>query len=195
MNPRSGRIPFIIGILLGALAIGLVLTALAGWAPAWPFGGGPRATPALILEGVQEAAKLTSAEVVIQVVHPVTEESWERDRKALIVMEAKALVGIDLAELTEESLRRDGDTWVITLPEPRVLDVVLFPESAQYYAVQTGLLGHQVSPQRLLQEEGEMKLKAQAFAGRPELLARARANAAKAVRELVSRTGVQVRVE
>lgn len=84
-----------------------------------------------MLRDIQELA--TVEYTITKVVKASDNKTWFKvgERKILITSEAIVKAGIDLSQLTEKDINRDGKTITIQLPPPKILSVNIPPENIQ----------------------------------------------------------------
>ena len=78
----------------------------------------------------------------------VTQVVVERHEHSLLLGEGKGYIiglvrfhfGLDLASLPKEAIQRDGDTLVVTVPEPKELDFSVDLRTLRYITKRSGLL-------------------------------------------------------
>lgn len=102
-----------------------------------------RPVQSIVIEQIQSASELTSAIVNTEQIVEKDEDNsgflWH-DRKVLYVAKGKVRLGINLSEISEESVSVQGKTVALTLPSLRVLESELDSEKSYVYSVDTGLL-------------------------------------------------------
>lgn len=97
----------------------------------------------LVIEQIQGISELTSAIVNTEQIVEKDEANsgflWH-NRKVLYVAKGKIRIGINLNEISEDSVSVQGQTISLLLPPLRVLESELDSEKSYVYSVDTGLL-------------------------------------------------------
>ena len=89
----------------------------------------------------QELAFLVTDRIVTQVVVEQRESNpWLGSSERFLVGVVRYYFGVDLASLKGDALRREGDAVVVTLPEPRELDLGVDMESVRVISKRSGLI-------------------------------------------------------
>lgn len=204
-NAGCGR--FLGNFLMLALG-GLIVLLLAGMFPFWRAGervfdgfdtmfNGPTPTPqvdvrGVVLEQVKLVSELNTVTQRYSAVIPVVQEGTvllvvPTQTKLLYVAVGDVQAGIDLSQITNESIREEGDTIYIQLPPPQIMDVSLDPRESLVYDYDRGILN--LGPDAPnLQREAELKGEAELlhYACRSGIMEDANRQAVTVVEALVS---------
>ncbi|MFP4105885.1 MAG: DUF4230 domain-containing protein [Phycisphaerae bacterium] len=154
------------GLLLWLLLAAAVVAVVVARLPRWlaPPGRQMDTKTTLSLLKSEAMTFLVTRRVTTQIVVEHSEGDWLSDWRGVYWAEVTFHYGIDLEELDENDVRRDGEVIVVHLPEPRVLDFAIVPASIGWMSKATAVAkiddllhnGHR----RLL----EQKLREQALA-------------------------------
>jgi hypothetical protein len=106
-------------ILLG-LGFGIAQRALT---PGWFRSQPPQITHDLVVEQLQDVAKLVSTEMTMRDVVVFQQTRYGMTKRALLVVTGKVLAGIDLKKGTDVKIDHAGRTITITLPPAEILAV------------------------------------------------------------------------
>jgi hypothetical protein len=174
-------------ILLG-LGFGLAQRALT---PNWLRSQPPQITHDIVVEQLQDVAKLVSTEMTLRDVVVFQHTRFGSRKKALLVVKGKVMAGIDLKKGSDVRIDHSARRITITLPPAEILavdvmDVDTYDESA-------GLLNPFTTADRdLMQQRVRGTLVA---AGQQSgLLAQADRSARQMLQELLARDGYTVEV-
>jgi hypothetical protein len=134
--------------------------------PGRPFGLGPDATPTIypssetVIRSVQRLSRLETASYRIEKV--ITAESGQGPLgflfgdRLLLIAHGEVIAGIDLSNLTMDSLRQTEDgVLYITLPPPEVFVSTLDNERTRVYDRRTGVVGMNVELETEARREAE----------------------------------------
>lgn len=179
---RPGRLILIVGILLGALLVGFALIRNLPWIP--------QIRSEVLLTEIRAVAKLTTIEIHATALADKRDNSWLGARTMFVVVPGRAAVGVDLSDLTPESVEVGSETVRITLPRARVLYVEVDMDRVEEFSV-AGWLRPKFTPQETTQLTAEAQKKIRAQAEDPEVLRRAEEQAAAVVRRIVEAAGAR----
>jgi len=115
---------------------------------------------------------LVTRRTMSQIVVEHGESNWLGQWRGVLWATVTINYGVDLAEITDKDIRREGDVTVVMLPEPEVLDFAVEPGSIGFLSKSTAVPkvddllnnGHR----RLL--EDRLRESAMEFAGRVDML-------------------------
>lgn len=186
-------------ILWGALVLVLVLAMVAGIAmvrgatgmvSGFLRGSEPKITQALVLERLQEVARLVSSEMVLRDVVIYEQTRFRSTKRALLVVTGRVSAGINLRRAKVE-IDQSAKRVIVTLPQAEIVSVEVL--SMTTYDEQSGLLNPFTPEDRdLIQIRVRTQLKE---AGRQSrILEHADASAAKALEALLRTDGFTVEV-
>jgi hypothetical protein len=186
--------------VLCATAIALVLVVRSALAPPPPSVLSARPT-ADVLIAVRDLARLETADVHVEKVIDLTDQQShmfgliQATDALLLVAVGHATLGVDLSKLGEGDVAMDAasKTARLRLPAPELLGAALDEKATYVYTRSTSLLAR-----RNEQLESEARREAvesiKRVALTPDMLARAKAQAEKQIRALVTQLGAE-RVE
>ncbi len=103
--------------------------------------------PVTIINDVKALARLETIQYTIEKV--ITAESGEGQfgflfgDRLLFVAHGTVIAGIDMAKITPQDLRMEGDTLHVTLPQPEIFVATLDNNKSYVYDRQTGILRQQ----------------------------------------------------
>jgi hypothetical protein len=153
-------------VVLWLALLASVVWCLHAYLPRWlaPPGRQMDTKATLSLLKSEAMAFLVTRRVTTQIVIEHSESSWASDWRGVLWAEVTFHYGVDLEELDEDDIRREGEVLVVHLPEPRMLDFAIVPGSVGWMSKATAVAkiddllhnGHR----RLL----EQKLREQALA-------------------------------
>jgi hypothetical protein len=176
------------------LVLGAVILALLAVNVAVPQKKSP---PQLNARTLKDLAELATIEYRVTKIISHKDLAWYGDRKILFETAAIVKAGIDLNELSDGDIRRDGYKAVtITLPRPRILLFNMKPEHMHEIFNESGVLRNDFSNQEkdALLALGEKDIRAKVAT--MDILERAARNARILVESWLSRMGfASVRVE
>ncbi|MBM0741386.1 DUF4230 domain-containing protein [Phormidium sp. CLA17] len=100
----------------------------------------------IMIQKVREASELTTASFTMQAVVPTEQDATVSGftigtTKLLYVAYGEVLAGVDLSQLTEQSVQTSGDTIQIQLPPPKILNSKIDVTKSQVYDYNRGFLG------------------------------------------------------
>ncbi|MEX0268512.1 DUF4230 domain-containing protein [Leptolyngbyaceae cyanobacterium UHCC 1019] len=100
----------------------------------------------LMIQKVREASELTTASFTMQAVVPTEQDATLSGftigtTKLLYVAYGEVQAGVDLSQLTEQSVQASGDTMQIQLPPPKLLNSKIDVNKSQVYDYNRGFLG------------------------------------------------------
>ena len=123
MNPlkSSGKIAVVVllALLAAALGAGVATRASSLFFKAEP----PRVTQELVLQQLQDVAKLVSTEMTLRDVVVYDASRYGFTKRALLVVTGKVSAGIDLGPATDVRIDQAARRITITLPRARVMSV------------------------------------------------------------------------
>jgi hypothetical protein len=100
----------------------------------------------IMIQTVRAASELTTASFTMQAVVPTEQDATLSGftigtTKLLYVAYGEAQAGVDLSQLTEQSVQTSGDTIQIQLPPPKILNSKIDVTKSQVYDYNRGFLG------------------------------------------------------
>lgn len=100
----------------------------------------------IMVQKVREASELTTASFTMQAVVPTEQDATVSGftigtTKLLYVAYGEVQAGVDLSQLTEQSVQTSGDTIQIQLPPPKILNSKIDVNKSQVYDYNRGFLG------------------------------------------------------
>lgn len=100
----------------------------------------------IMIQKVREASELTTASFTMQAVVPTEQDATLSGftigtTKLLYVAYGEVQAGVDLSQLTEQSVQTSGDTIQIQLPPPKILNSKIDVTKSQVYDYNRGFLG------------------------------------------------------
>ena len=135
MNPVkwTGRIAWVVLLALLVAVLGAGVAARAS--SLLPRAEPPRVTHDLVVQQLQDVAKLVSTEMTLRDVVVYDASRYGFTKRALLVVTGKVSAGIDLGSATDVRIDQDARRVTITLPRARVtsvevLDVRTYDETA-----------------------------------------------------------------
>lgn len=179
---RPGRLIMIAAVLAGALLLGYALLRNLPWVP--------QIRSEVLLTEIRSVAKLTTIEIHATALADKRENNWLGARTMFVVVPGRAAVGVDLSDLTPESVEVGAETVRITLPRAKVLYVEIDMERVEEFSV-AGWLRPKFTPQETSQLTAEAQKKIRAQAEDPEVLRRAEEQAAAVVRRIAEAAGAR----
>lgn len=174
-------------ILLG-LGFGIAQRALT---PNWLRSQPPQITHDIVVEQLQDVAKLVSTEMTLRDVVVFQHTRFGSRKKALLVVKGKVMAGIDLKKGSDVRIDHSARRITITLPPAEILAVDIM--DVDTYDESAGLLNPFTTADRdLMQQRVRGTLVA---AGQQSgLLAQADRSARQMLQELLARDGYTVEV-
>ena len=123
MNPldRIGKIAWV--ALLAVLVVALAAAVATRASSLFPKAQSPHVTHDLVLEQLQDVAKLVSTEMTLRDVVVYDASRYGFTKRALLVVTGKVSAGIDIAPATDVRIDQDAHHITITLPRARVMSV------------------------------------------------------------------------
>jgi hypothetical protein len=193
--PATGR-RLARGIVAGTLAILLIGGVLAGarvaqWARGLWRAPEPTITHDLVVQQIQDVAKLVSTEMTLRDVVVFDQSRFIFRKRALVVVTGKVLAGVDLKRGTEVRIDHRAKLITIVLPPAEVLAVDIL--DVRTYDEQSGLL----DPFRPADRDAiQRQVRAQLVSAgqRSGLLPHADSTARAVLRDLLARDGYSVLV-
>lgn len=186
-------------ILWGLLVLVLVLAMVAGismvrgatgMASGFFRGSEPKITQAVVLERLQEVARLVSSEMVLRDVVIYEQTRFRSTKRALLVATGRVSAGINLRRANVE-IDESAKRVIVTLPQAEIVSVEVL--SLTTYDEQSGLLNPFTPEDRdLIQTRVRTQLKETARQSR--ILEHADASAVKALEALLRTDGFTVEV-
>jgi len=121
------------------LALGLGGGVLLGrWSAP---GGRPRiAETATVVTQIQSLSQLVTVRYVFEKVVRLDDVKWYGQNRLLMVAHGIAKAGVDLQKLRPEDVHASGDTLVLVLSRPQLLDVYLDENKTEVIERSTGML-------------------------------------------------------
>lgn len=123
MNPLkwTGKIAWVVllGLVVAAFGFGIVSRGMSLSMKAEP----PRVTHDLVLQQLQDVAKVVSTEMTLRDVVVYDASRYGFTKRALLVVTGKVSAGIDLGPATDVHIDGDARRITITLPRARVMSV------------------------------------------------------------------------
>ncbi|PZV05640.1 MAG: DUF4230 domain-containing protein [Leptolyngbya sp.] len=100
----------------------------------------------IMVQKVREASELTTASFTMQAVVPTEQDATVSGftigtTKLLYVAYGEVQAGVDLSQLTQQSVQTSGDTIQIQLPPPKILNSKIDVNKSQVYDYNRGFLG------------------------------------------------------
>ncbi len=100
----------------------------------------------IMIQTMREASELTTASFIMQAVVPTEQDATLSGftigtTKLLYVAHGEVQAGVDLSQLTEQSVQTSGDTIQIQLPPPKILNSKIDVTKSQVYDYNRGFLG------------------------------------------------------
>jgi len=191
MNANAQKMPHTRKRLL---ILGAVILALLAVNIAVPR---KKIAPPLNARTLKDLAELATVEYSVTKIIAHKDVAWYGDRKILFETAAIVKAGIDLNELSDGDIRRNGDKAVtVTLPRPRILLFNMKPEHMHEIFNESGVLRSDFSNQEkdVLLALGEKDIRAKVAT--MDILERAARNARILVESWLGRMGfASVRVE
>lgn len=116
----------------------------------WPFGGKEEASQVLeqhtVLESIESLGKLELVKYNFQEITELTEKNDRylgifptEDSKAILISNGEAAGCIDLMKITANDIMLQGDSLIVTLPEPEICYYKLNLKKTELYAVEKGV--------------------------------------------------------
>src|SRR5918992_1685493 len=174
-------------ILLG-LGFGIAQRALT---PGWFRSQPPQITHDLVVEQLQDVAKLVSTEMTMRDVVVFQQTRYGMTKRALLVVTGKVLAGIDLKKGTDVKIDHAGRTITITLPPAEILAVDVV--NVRTYDESAGLLNPFTTEDRDAMQR-RVRTTLVAAGQQSGLLGHADRSARQMLQELFSRDGYTVEV-
>lgn len=204
-SPARGRAWLIVPVLLagfvgGAVVVGGLARSWLSPPPASASVVTVRSTPNVLI-AVRDLSRLETASVHVEKVIDLTDRQThvfglvESTDAILLVAVGDAALGVDLSRLGPEDVSMDESTRTarLRLPAPELLHAALDEQATYVHARTTGVLAR-----RNEQLEGQARREAvraiEQAASTPDMLARAKAQAERQIRALVTQLGA-ARVE
>jgi hypothetical protein len=187
-------------VVLSATAVTLVLVVRSWLTPPPPSVITVRATPDILI-AVRDLARLETAEVHVEKVIDLTDQQSRmfgliRATDALLLVAVgRATLGVDLSKLGEGDVSMDAasKTAHLRLPPPELLQAGLDEKATYVYTRSTSLLARRNEQlESEARREAVESIKKAALA--PDMVARAKAQAEKQLRSLITQLGAE-RVE
>lgn len=174
-------------ILLG-LGFGIAQRALT---PGWLRSQPPQITHDVVVEQLQEVAKLVSTEMTLRDVVVFQHTRFGSTKRALLVVTGKVLAGIDLKKGTDVKIDHSSRTITITLPPAEILAVDIV--NVRTYDESAGLFNPFTTEDRDAMQR-RVRGTLVAAGHQSGLLAHADRSARQVLRELLGRDGYTVEV-
>jgi hypothetical protein len=174
-------------ILLG-LGFGIAQRALT---PGWFRSQPPQVTHDLVVERLQDVAKLVSTEMTMRDVVVFQHTRFGSRKRALLVVTGKVLAGIDLKKGTDVKIDHSARTITITLPPAEILAVDIV--KVDTYDESAGLLNPFTTEDRDMMQ-GRVRGTLIAAGQQSGLLAQADRSARQMLQELLGKDGYRVEV-
>jgi hypothetical protein len=174
-------------ILLG-LGFGIAQRALT---PGWFRGQPPQITHDLVVEQLQDVAKLVSTEMTMRDVVVFQHTRFGSTKRALLVVTGKVLAGIDLKKGTDVKIDHAARTIRITLPPAEIIAVDIV--KVDTYDESAGLLNPFTTGDR---DAMQRRVRGTLIAAGQQsgLLPQADRSARQMLQELLGRDGYRVEV-
>jgi hypothetical protein len=145
-------------LLVGALLvlipgrIGSLIWRLVVPATAQPqFTPTPSPTPVTVVDTVRAMGQLATAQYSIQAVLEETRErgdfwDWLTRERMLLVAYGQVIAGVDLAEVTAEDIRVEGERVTMQLPQPIIISQRVDMDRTYVYDYERGIMGSLIPP-------------------------------------------------
>ena len=129
----TGKIVWVVLLALLVAALGASVATRAS--SLLPKAAPPRVTPDLVVQQLQDVARLVSTEMTLRDVGVYDASRYGFTKRALLVVTGKVSAGIDLGPSTDIRIDQEARRITIALPQARVmsvdvLDVRTYEESA-----------------------------------------------------------------
>jgi hypothetical protein len=191
----SSQTGITIVLILLLLGVGKIIDKLtAFFAPAVP----KIEMPTMIVERIRGVSELTTAVFVMEAIVPTSQENKIGgfvigETKLLYIAHGEVKAGINLAKLTEQAIKVNGNSLQINLPSPEILDSKIDVNKSRVYDYDRGFLGlgPDVAPQLQTLAQQETLKKILATACQKGILQEANQKAELALTQLLSNSGYE----
>jgi hypothetical protein len=153
-------------------------------------------TSPVVVEGIQEldwlaTVRWTESVVVTRESGGTRLEQFLTGERVLLVATGEVEAGVDLAEMSEDDVRVDGDRVTIDLPEPQILSSSLDEERTRVYDRDRGILNLGMDDVLLQEARQDAEAEIVATAEENGILQTAESNAEESIRAFVTTLGFE----